>query len=80
MSLWRRSLIYVSLVMQLGITMVVAVYLGFRVGWWLDELLNVSMVFTLIGTLLGTGAGFLSIYRLIMRTMERAGSGDDDTE
>lgn len=80
MSLWRRSLIYVSLVMQLGITMVVAVYLGFRVGWWLDELLNVSMVFTLVGTLLGVGAGFLSIYQLIMRSMERAGSGDDDTE
>lgn len=77
MSVWRQSLMALSLVIQLGLMMSVGVYLGYRGGSWLDQVMGTSLTFTLIGTLLGIGGGFVSIYRLLVRVMQRHADDND---
>ena len=60
---------------QFGFTLVVAVVLGFLAGQWLDSHLNTSIVFTLIGVLLGlagTAISTVNLYRATLRRSERA--------
>jgi len=61
----RELLIYLSLVVQLGLTITVAVVLGFFGGQWADSRLGSGMTFTVIGVLLGVGAGFWAAYSLL---------------
>ncbi len=58
---------------QFGITLAACVVLGYFAGHWLDERLNVSPVFTLIGVLLGLVAAVLNtvrLYRALMGKVE----------
>ena len=58
---------------QFGITLAVSVVLGYFAGHWLDERLNTSPVFTLIGVLLGLVAAVLNtirLYRALMGKVE----------
>src|SRR4051794_9411173 len=54
---------------QFGITLAVAVVLGFFAGQWLDDHLNTSPLFTLIGVLLGLVASVLNTVRLYRALM-----------
>ena len=68
---------------QFGITLVVAVVLGFFVGQWLDSRLNTGIVFTLIGVLVGlagTAVSFVSLYRATLRNVAREGANEGTTE
>jgi len=67
---------------QFGITLVVAVVLGFFVGQWLDGRLNTGIVFTLIGVLLGlagTAVSFVNLYRSTLRNVAREHANDGMT-
>ena len=58
---------------QFGITLAVAVVLGYFVGQWLDGHLNTGVFFTLIGVLLGLVAAVLNtvrLYRAVMGKVE----------
>ena len=68
---------------QFGITLVVAVVLGFFVGQWLDGRLNTGIVFTLIGVLLGlagTAISFVNLYRATLRNAAREHANEGITE
>ena len=68
---------------QFGITLVVAVVLGFFVGQWLDSRLNTGIIFTLIGVLLGlagTAVSFVNLYRITMRRVARENAEDGSRE
>jgi F0F1-type ATP synthase assembly protein I len=68
---------------QFGITLVVAVVLGFFVGQWLDGRLNTGIVFTLIGVLLGlagTAVSFVNLYRVTLRNVAREHANEGNTE
>jgi ATP synthase protein I len=68
---------------QFGITLVVAVVLGFFVGQWLDGRLNTGIVFTLIGVLLGlagTAVSFVNLYRSTLRNVAREHANEGTTE
>jgi ATP synthase protein I len=68
---------------QFGITLVVAVVLGFFVGQWLDGRLNTGIVFTLIGVLLGlagTAVSFVNLYRSTLRNVAREHASEGTTE
>jgi ATP synthase protein I len=68
---------------QFGITLVVAVVLGFFVGQWLDGRLNTGIVFTLIGVLLGlagTAVSFVNLYRATLRNVAREHANAGITE
>ena len=78
MSLWRQSMMGLSLVIQLGLMMSVGVYLGYRGGLWLDQIMGTSLTFTLLGTLLGVGGGFVSVYKLLIGVMQRRAYDNDE--
>jgi len=58
---------YLGLVTQVGLTMLVSIGVGFGIGWFLDHKLATGGLFLVIFILLGIGAGFWSVYRLIMK-------------
>jgi len=49
--------------MGVGAQMVAATFVGVLIGWWLDKLTGWSPVFLVIFFLLGSAAGFVSVYR-----------------
>ena len=49
--------------MGVGTQMVAATFVGVAIGWWLDKLTGWSPVFLVIFFLLGSAAGFVSVYR-----------------
>lgn len=55
-----------------GITLVVAVVLGFLAGQWLDARLHSGILFTLIGALLGIAAAASSTVRVYRATLRRS--------
>lgn len=49
--------------MGVGSQMVAATFLGAGIGWWLDRLTGWSPLFLVVFFLLGSAAGFISVYR-----------------
>ena len=49
--------------MGVGTQMVAATFVGAAIGWWLDKRTNLSPVFLVTFFLLGSAAGFVSVYR-----------------
>ncbi|MGM0369269.1 MAG: AtpZ/AtpI family protein [Bacillota bacterium] len=56
-----------TLLSQVGITMIVPIIGGVWLGNYLDQLLHTKLLFLLVGILLGVSAGFRNAYRLIMQ-------------
>jgi ATP synthase protein I len=48
---------------SVGTQMVAATFVGAGIGWWLDKLTGWSPVFLIVFFLLGSAAGFISVYR-----------------
>jgi len=48
---------------SMGTQMVAATFVGAAIGWWLDGKTGKSPVFLVIFFLLGSAAGFVSVYR-----------------
>jgi ATP synthase protein I len=49
--------------MGVGSQMVAATFLGAGIGWWLDKWTGKSPLFLVIFFMLGSAAGFISVYR-----------------
>ena len=54
-----------ALITQVGLSIVTPILLGVYLGGLLDKKLNTNGIFTLILILLGAGAGFLNLFKLI---------------
>lgn len=66
---WMREL---SLVSQLGITMVMSIVCFFAAGFFIDKWLNTKPVFSLIFILLGIIGGGYLIYKQIMDVIAKS--------
>lgn len=75
---YRETLEHLGLVVQLGLTLVVAILLGFYAGQWMDSRLDTGMAFTIVGLLLGIGAGFRSSYEVLKGSLTRSQRKGDD--
>ncbi len=75
MTILRQAVAFSGLVIQLGLIIVVATYLGFRLGSWLDALTEQQMVFRGLGALIGVLSGFAAAYRMIMSMIRQQDSG-----
>jgi len=60
-----------SLVGQVGVTIVIFILIGLVVGQWIDGRLNTSPTFTLFFILLGVAGGGWSVARLVMWALEK---------
>ena len=54
-----------ALITQVGLSIVTPILLGVYLGGLLDKKLNTNGVLTLIFIILGSGAGFLNLFKLI---------------
>ena len=62
---WNRIFQTIGLLTQLGIVMVANLAIGFILGNFVDILLNVDIIFKIVGLIIGVLSGFYSNYRLI---------------
>ena len=65
---------------QFGITLAVAVVLGYFAGHWLDDRLSTGIIFTLIAVLLGLVAATLNTVRLYRAVMKDANNESSTTQ
>ena len=56
---------YFGLISQLGLAMASAIVVGLLLGLFLDKIIGGRGAFTVLGILLGIGAGFFYTYRLL---------------
>ena len=61
-----------TLITQLGLTIVVAIVLGLVVGLWVDSHFGTKPWGTLILSLLGILAGSFGVYRLVATSIDQA--------
>lgn len=54
----------VGVAVALSAQLVLAIVLGFLLGHWLDHVFHTSPWLTIVGVLVGIGAGFLGLFRL----------------
>ncbi len=66
------------LIDQIGITMVVSILVSLFIGIFLDKITGLSPLFLVIFILLGVGAGFRNIYRMIDKEIKRGEEEKDD--
>ena len=54
-----------------GSQLVAATGVGAGIGWWLDKLTGWSPIFLIVFFLLGSAAGFMSVYRALKMDEEK---------
>jgi ATP synthase protein I len=69
-----------SLVGQVGLTVVVFILIGLFVGRWIDARLNTAPALTLLFIFLGMIAGLWGVYRLTMWALEEGSKEPVDRE
>ncbi len=63
----REALKLVGLASTLGLTIVIATFIGLALGLWLDRVFDTSPWLTIIFLLLGIVAGFRNFYRFMSK-------------
>jgi ATP synthase protein I len=63
----RQALKLVGLASTLGLTIVIATFIGLALGLWLDRVFNTSPWLTVIFLIVGIIAGFRNFYRFMTR-------------
>ena len=63
----REALKLVGLASTLGLTIVIATFIGLALGLWLDRVFDTSPWLTIIFLLLGIIAGFRNFYRFLSK-------------
>ncbi|MBH75014.1 MAG: hypothetical protein CL896_04385 [Dehalococcoidia bacterium] len=61
----KRGLIIAVRLLGLGWYVAVSILVGVGGGLWIDDQLNASPVFTLLGVLLGSALAFYGLYRMV---------------
>ena len=62
----QEILKHLTLITELGLTMVSTILVGFALGYFIDKHAGQFPVWTIVFLLLGIIAGFWSVYKLIM--------------
>lgn len=58
-----------TLVTQVGLTIVVTLVISLLLGLWLDSLLHTGPLLTLVFSLVGIAAGTINVYRMVSRAI-----------
>ncbi|MCG6918666.1 MAG: AtpZ/AtpI family protein [Deltaproteobacteria bacterium] len=63
----KKALRLVGLASTLGLTIVIATFIGLALGLWLDRVFNTSPWLTVIFLIVGIIAGFRNFYRFMSK-------------
>ncbi len=66
-----------SLVTQIGIHMIVTIFLCFFIGQWLDNLIGTAPIFLFIFTLIGVLSAFVGVYKISLKEINRTAKNSD---
>jgi F0F1-type ATP synthase assembly protein I len=58
---------------QIGISMVVPILGGLLIGKYIDGKVGTTSIFTLTFIVLGVGAAFMSVYKMVMKDYRKKG-------
>jgi F0F1-type ATP synthase assembly protein I len=72
--MWSDALRHLAI----GWEIVVALALGYVLGWWLDRLLHTSPWLKIVGTALGLAAGVRALMRVVREYRAEVGPDDPD--
>lgn len=75
----REWVTHLTIVMQLGLTMVGSIAFCFIIGFYLDRWLHTKGIFIAVFIVLGVVGGAITVYRQIMEVIED-GKDDQDTD
>ncbi len=67
---WRQIMRGLSLLTEVGLIIVISAGIGFGLGYLIDNLFNFNLFFKLTGLFIGLGAGFYSVYKLLISTFD----------
>jgi len=56
--------------LQLGASIVLAIFIGFGLGFWLDEKFGTLPILSIIGFLLGVAAAGLNVWKAVKRELK----------
>ena len=76
----RASSSGLGMAMRIGVELVAALLVGVAIGWGLDQLLGTSPWMLLVFFLLGSAAGMMNIYRVMMGMSQTVGYSDQRTQ
>lgn len=62
----------VAFITQIGVMMIVPIFMCIWFGNFIDKWLNTGSIFLLIFTVLGVGAAFVNFYKFAMRKVDSA--------
>ena len=68
----------IALVSQIGIMMVVPIFLGVWLGGFIDGKLGTSPLFLIVFMILGIGGGFRNVYLLVYKQFEKKEDDQDE--
>jgi F0F1-type ATP synthase assembly protein I len=66
-----------GLITQIGMIMIIPIFVGLFGGKWLDDQLNTGNIFLLLGILLGVITAFLNLYRYTMKDIKKRSDKDE---
>ncbi len=61
-----KNLKYLSLITQVSLVMLIPIFLSFFIGKWIDEYFGTGAVFMIIFIIIGVGAAFRNLFKIIM--------------
>ena len=61
----------IAMLSTLGLTMVIATFIGLAIGLWLDKKLNTSPWLTIIFLLIGIAAGFNKVIQVAIKEAKK---------
>ena len=65
---WPRL---ISAYSDVGLRFALAIVIGGYFGYWLDKRLSISPIALIVGIMFGATAGFVTLYRTVMKTEAR---------
>ncbi|OLS01821.1 AtpZ/AtpI family protein [Tissierella creatinophila] len=60
----KSALKNLALISQVGISVITPILLGVYIGQWIDKWVGTNGLFMIIFILLGTGGGFLNLFKI----------------
>ena len=71
---------FLGIASTVGINLVISTFIGFAIGWLLDnKVFNTSPWFTIIFLILGIAAGFKYLFKIVSK-IDNKGSDNGDSE
>ncbi len=61
----KKEALRLSVVSSLGLMLVISTFMGYGIGAWLDHKFQTKPALTIVFVLLGIGAGFINLFRVM---------------